>query len=31
VPITFVERELGRSKMNYIIIIEAIKYLFKKI
>ena len=31
VPITFVERELGKSKMNYIIIIEAIKYLFKKI
>ena len=30
VPITFVERELGTSKMNYQIIIEAIKYLFKK-
>lgn len=30
VPITFVERELGTSKMNYKIIIEAIKYLFKK-
>jgi dolichol-phosphate mannosyltransferase len=30
VPITFVERELGISKMNSQIIIEAIKYLFKK-
>ena len=30
VPITFVERELGISKMNYSIIIEATKYLFKK-
>ena len=30
VPITFIERELGISKMNYLIIIEAIKYLFKK-
>ena len=30
VPITFVERELGTSKMNYQIVIEAIKYLFKK-
>ena len=30
VPITFIERELGVSKMNYQIIIEAIKYLFKK-
>ena len=30
VPITFVERELGTSKMSYQIIIEAIKYLFKK-
>ena len=30
VPITFIERELGTSKMNYQIIIEAIKYLFKR-
>lgn len=30
VPITFLERESGVSKMNYFIIIEAIKYLFKK-
>jgi dolichol-phosphate mannosyltransferase len=30
VPITFVERELGTSKMNYQIIFEAIKFLFKK-
>ena len=30
VPITFVEREFGASKMNYQIILEAIKYLFKK-
>lgn len=30
VPITFVERQHGMSKMNYSIIIEAIKYLFKK-
>jgi dolichol-phosphate mannosyltransferase len=29
VPITFVEREYGKTKMNYQIIIEAIKYLFK--
>jgi len=30
VPITFVEREFGDSKMNYQIIFEAIKYLFKE-
>ncbi len=32
VPITFVEREIGSSKMNYKIVIEALKYLltFKK-
>lgn len=34
VPITFVERKMGKSKMNYNIILEAIKYLvvlkFKK-
>ena len=34
VPITFLEREIGKSKMNYKIILEALKYLiflkFKK-
>ena len=30
IKITFVDRELGISKMNYSIIIEAVKYLFKK-
>tara|TARA_B100002019_G_C21245375_1_gene587968 strand:+ start:1104 stop:1805 length:702 start_codon:yes stop_codon:yes gene_type:complete len=29
VPITFTEREFGKSKMNNQIIIEAVKYLFK--
>ena len=28
IPITFVERESGKSKMNSRIIIEALKYLF---
>ena len=28
VPITFIEREIGKSKMNYKIILEALKYLF---
>ena len=27
VPITFLEREIGKSKMNYKIILEALKYL----
>ena len=31
VPITFVERESGKSKMNYQIVFEAIKYLLKNI
>jgi dolichol-phosphate mannosyltransferase len=29
VPITFIERELGKSKMNFGIIIEALMYLLK--
>mgnify|MGYP001429131809 FL=1 len=28
IPITFIERESGKSKMNFRIIIEALKYLF---
>ena len=31
IPITFVERELGRSKMNNQIVVEAVKYLLKNI
>ena len=31
VPITFVERESGKSKMNYQIVFEAIKFLLKNI
>ena len=29
VPITFIERELGKSKMNFKIIIEALMYLLR--
>ena len=31
VPITFIERESGVSKMNYGIIYEAIKFLLKQL
>lgn len=31
IPITFIERELGRSKMNNQIVVEAVKYLLKNI
>ena len=31
IPITFIEREFGRSKMNNQIVVEAVKYLLKNI
>ena len=31
IPITFIERELGKSKMNNQIVVEAVKYLLKNI
>jgi len=31
IPITFVERELGKSKMSNKIVVEAVKYLLTNI